>query len=439
MNRKLKLKLIFIINNYKSLYIMGIFIVEKARTVNGEVNLSGSKNAALPIIVAACLTEEKVTLYNVPLELNDVHILINLLNCIGFNIKKKNDDTLEFCNNNNIHHEVPEEADKIRISLLFLSLLLSKIGKVKLPLPGGCDIGLREYDIHLDSLCKMGASIREEGGYIIGELDGKFKGKDLTFHTATTTGSENVIIAATLSEGYTIIRNANTRPEVIDLMNFLTVIGAKIKYHTRFIEIEGVNRLKGGEYRIINGRDEALTYMILAGIMRGEIKINNFTIDLIKTDVNLLREIGLDIFEWGNNIYISAKDKELKPFSMATSPYPGINSDMQPLYGALAASIEGESIITDMRFKDRFQYVNEFKKFGIDINNYSNYVIINGKKTIKGANVIATDLRCGAALILLGCLAENKTIIENSYQLDRGYMNIVLKLNSLGCNIRKNK
>jgi len=282
----------------------------------------------------------------------------------------------------------------------------------------------------------MGADIEEEGGYIKGELKGNFEGKDLTFHTATTSGSENVIIAATLAEGKTIIRNANTRPEVIDLINFLTVIGAKVKFKTRCIEIKGVKRLSGGEYKIMNGRDEALTYMILAGIQRGEIKINNFSIDTIQTEVNLLREIGLDIFEWGNNVFVSAKKKELKPFSMATSPYPGINSDMQPLFAALAASIEGESIITDMRFKDRVQYVQEFKKFGIDISNYSNYVIINGGKKIKGATVKATDLRCGAALILLSSIARGITKINNKIQVDRGYINIVDKLNNLGCEIQ---
>ena len=414
-----------------------MYVIKGTNELFGEINLSGSKNSALPIIVAACLSEENITLHNVPLELVDVKILLDLLSNIGFNVIKKNDDKLEFYDNYNkkINYEVPEEGNKIRSSLLFLSLLLKRIGKVKIPPPGGDNIGLREYDIHIDSLCEMGADIKEEGGYIKGELQGNFKGKNLTFHTATTSGSENVIIAATLAEGNTTIRNANTRPEVIDLIKFLTVIGARIKYQTRYIEIEGVNRLNGGEYRIMNGRDEGLTYMILAGIQRGEVKINNFSIDTIKTEANLLREIGLEIFEWGNGVYVSAKNRDLKPFSMATSPYPGINSDIQPLFAALAATIEGESIITDMRFKDRFQYVKEFKKFGIDINNYSNYLIVNGGKKLKGSNVYATDIRCGAALILLGSTARGITKINHKIQIDRGYINIVDKLNNLGVKI----
>lgn len=415
-----------------------MYIVRENKELSGEITLSGSKNAALPIIVAACLSEEKVTLHNVPSQLVDVKILLNILNYIGFSIKKKNSEKLELNNRNNIlNYKVPVEASKIRYSLLLLSLLLEKIGKVKLPQPGGCNIGKRKFDIHIDSLIKMGADIKEKNGSIKGELDGHFNGQDFTFHTATTSGTENVIIAATLAEGKTIIKNANTRPEVIDMIKFLKVLGARITHKTRYVEINGVDRINGGEFRIMNGRDEALTYMILAGMKRGEVKINNFSIENIKTDVNLLKEIGLEIFEWGNDVFVNAKNKELKPFNLATSPYPGINSDMQPLYAALAASIEGESIITDMRFKERFQYVEEFKKFGIDISNFSNYAIIRGGKKLKGANVIATDLRCGAALVLLSCIARGETKINDAYHIDRGYINITNKLNSLGCNIKK--
>ncbi len=413
-----------------------MYIAKEANKIFGKINLSGSKNAALPIITAACLSEEKVILHNVPLQLIDVKILLDLLNDIGFNIKKKDEDKLEFFNKSiKINHMVPDQAGKIRYSLLFLSLLLHKTGRIKLPLPGGDKIGLRKHDIHINSLKKMGANIIEECDYFDGTLEGDFKGQDLTFHTATTSGTENVIIAATLADGKTIIRNANTRPEVIDLIRFLTTLGASIIFKTRYIEIEGVDRIKGGEFGIMNGRDEALTYIILAGMKRGEVKIKNFNMDNIKTDVTLLKEIGLEIFEWGNDLYASAKNKELKPFSMAISPYPGIESDMQPLYAALAASIEGESIITDMRFTDRFQYVEEFKKFGIDIDNYGNSVIVKGGKELKGTNATATDLRCGVALLLLGSIAKGETKIKNAYQVDRGYISIANKLNSLGCKI----
>lgn len=415
-----------------------MYVIEKADKVYGDIDLEGSKNAALPIIIASCLCSEKVVLKNVPVYLNDISILIGILQEMGFKISKENSNTLIIYNNpNSISYKVSEDGSKIRISLLLLSLILHKSKRVSIPKPGGCKIGDRKYDIHIDSLNKMGAKIIENENLIFGTLDGKFQGADLTFHTATTTGTENVILAAVLAEGKTIIRNANTRPEVIDLINFLNRMGANIKYRTRYIEINGVAKLRGGEYRITNGRDEAVTYMILAGMTRGEIRIKDFTTEFCQTDVNLLREIGIDIFEWGGDTYVSAKNKELKPFSMATSPYPGINSDLQPLFAALAVTIEGESIITDMRFTNRFQYVEEFKKLGIDIENYGNCAIIQGGKEIVGTKVTATDLRCGAALVLLGSVAKGKTSIENAYQINRGYSNIDKKLNSVGCQIHQ--
>jgi len=413
-----------------------MYKVRKTEKLFGEIELNGAKNAALPIIVASCLTDERVTLRNVPIELNDIRTLIDILNEMGFNINILENNELEIHNKNyEINENTPKRASQIRSSLLFLSLLLQKTGKVKVPYPGGCSIGNRKHDIHIDSLSKMGANITETQEYIIGELDGKFKGENLDFYIATTSGTENVILGAVLGEGKTIIRNANTRPEVIDLIKFLNSIGADIEYKTRYIEIKGVNKLHGGDYRVMSGRDEAVTYMILAGMTRGEIKIKKFSVESIKTDVNLLRDIGLNIFEWGDDIFVSAKNKKLNSFSMATSPYPGINSDMQPLFAALAATIKGESIITDMRFKDRFQYVEEFKRFGIDINNYNNCAIVQGGKRILGAKVKATDLRCGAALMLLGSIADGETEINKSHQIDRGYIDLKEKLNNIGTKI----
>jgi UDP-N-acetylglucosamine 1-carboxyvinyltransferase len=414
-----------------------MYIVEKSRELLGEVNLHGAKNSALPIIVAACLCQERVVLNNIPLELNDVQVLVNLLRDLGFNIEESGTDKLIFDNekNNELGFQVAGDGSKIRYSLLLLSLLLQKTGRVKVPCPGGCNIGDRKYDIHLDSLQKMGAIIEEYDGFINGKAEEGLSGASLKFHIATTSGTENVIIGAVLAKGTTIIENANTRPEVIDLINFLNLVGADIKYKTRYIEIKGVQSLMGGEYTILSGTDEAVTYMILAGMTRGEVKINNFDTKFIQTDVSLLREIGLDIFEWGRDTYVSAKRKPLKPFSMATAPYPGINSDMQPLFAALAATIEGESIITDMRFTDRFQYVEEFKKFGVDIENYSNCAIIQGGKPLTGTSAKATDLRGGTALILLGCVAEGTTEISNEYQVNRGYIDLQSKLNGIGCNL----
>lgn len=314
-------------------------------------------------------------------------------------------------------------------------MLLHQTGKVEDPAPGGCKLGDRKYDIHIESLRKLGANVVEEEGKIKGKLQGKFKGNELLFHIATTSGSESAILGAVLAEGKTIIKNANTRPEVIDMINFLNAMGADITYKTRYIEINGVKELSGGEYTVIKDSHEAVSYMILAAMMRSEIMIKDFNLDFIQEDATLLRQIGVDIYEWGGNVYVSAKKKSLLPFSMATSPYPGINSDMQPLLAALACTIEGESIVTDTRFNERFQYVDEFKKFGFDIVNYENCAVIHGSKMIEGTSVFATDLRAGAALTFLGCWAKGYTYIDNYYQTQRGYVGIIDKLRCLGVNV----
>ena len=412
--------------------------VSNSKNIFGEIHLSGAKNAALPVIVAACLASEDVVLKNIPTELNDVKVIISVLRDIGFVIEE-NKNTLIFREpaKQHIKSVVSGEASKIRYSLLLLPLLLSLTGKVDNPSPGGCNLGDRKYDIHLDYLQKMGAEMNDDLKRITGELRGGFKGHELLFHIATTSGSEGAIIAAALSKGKTIIKNANTRPEVIDLINFLNSLGAKITYKTRYIEIEGVDNLSGGEYEIISDSHEGVSYIILAAMTRSEIKIKNFNTQFIKEDVNLLKEIGVDIFEWGEDLYVSAKEKTLKPFSMATSPYPGINSDMQPLLAALAVTIEGESIVTDTRFTERFQYVTEFKKLGVDIVNYQNCAIIQGGKRILGTQLYATDLRAGAALTFLAMVAQGTSEIDNYYQTERGYVNIVEKLQNIGAQIKR--
>ncbi len=414
--------------------------VSKMQNFKGEVILSGAKNSALPIMVAACLCDEPVTLRNMPTELNDVKVMAQLLEQLGMNVVVDSVmSTIRISRKNNIciNSTVSEDGSKIRYSLLLMPLILSFCDSVSIPSPGGCNLGDRKYDIHLDTLGKMGAVMTDDGVRIVGTRNGKLKGAELKFHIATTSGSEAAIIAGCLAEGKTVIMNANTRPEVIDLVDFLNAMGANITYKTRYIEINGVEKLQGGEYSILSDRHEAVSYAILAGICRSEICIRNFNFNFVKEDIELLKKIGMDVFEWGGDVYASAKDKQLNPFSMATGAYPGINSDMQPLFAALALTIDGESIITDTRFTERFQYVSEFKKLGADIVNYENCVIIQGGKTLNGTDVIATDLRAGAALTFLGCYADGTTTISNYYQTERGYEGIVNKMTALGCDIRK--
>lgn len=413
-------------------------IIHGTNNVFGQIELSGAKNAALPMLVAACFCSETVKLNNMPVELNDVKVMVSVLQDIGYHIDVNNHSiTIENPAEASIKSTIPESAGRIRYSLLLLPLLLNRCGCVKDPVPGGCKLGDRKYDIHIDSLNKLGAHMQEDDEYISGTIEHGFIGDELLFHIATTSGSESAILAAVLAEGKTIIKNANTRPEVIDMINFLNAMGADITYKTRYIEINGVKSLKGGEYSIIKDSHEAVSYMILAAMMRSEIVIKDFNLDFIKEDVTLLRQIGVDVFEWGGDVFASAKGKELQPFSMATSPYPGINSDMQPLLAALACTIEGESIVTDTRFTERFQYVDEFKKFGFDIVNYENCAVIHGTTHINGCNVYATDLRAGAALTFLGCWANGVTMIDNYYQTLRGYVGIVEKMRALGVEIHE--
>ena len=283
-------------------------IINGATEVFGEIELSGAKNAALPMLVAACYCTETVTLKNMPIELNDVKVMISILQEIGYNITIQDHNiTVKEPMLAKVKSTIPESAGRIRYSLLLLPLLLYRTGNVIDPIPGGCKLGDRKYDIHLESLNKLGAIMKEEDTHISGTLENNFVGNELLFHIATTSGSESAILAAVFAEGKTIIKNANTRPEVIDMINFLNAMGADITFKTRYIEINGVKKLNGGEYTIIKDSHEAVSYIILAAMMRSEIVIKNFNLDFIQEDVTLLRQIGVDIYEWGGNVYVSAK------------------------------------------------------------------------------------------------------------------------------------
>ncbi len=412
--------------------------VRKTSRIFGEVKLGGAKNAALPIIFAACLSGSTTRLYNVPMALNDIKVARSLAEEIGIRIQEDNGLIIEPPANGIYYPEISDNASRIRSSLLLLPVLLIRCGRVSLPVPGGCRLGNRRYDILLNTLRQMGAEVNDDGMHITAVVNGRLKGCELSFHTATTSGSECAVLAAVSADGKTIIRNANTRPEVIDMIEFLKKLGAKITYSTRMITIEGVGNLGSAEYTVLYDRHEAVSYMILAAMLRSEIKIKNLNLGTIEEDITLLRKIGVEIYTWGDEVYVSAKGKNLTPFSLTTSAYPGINSDMQPLFAALALTIEGESIITDTRFTERFQYVEEFKKLGADIVNYENCAIIHGGKPLSGTAVTAVDLRAGAALTFLGGFAEGETTVENFYQVDRGYENFLVKLSALGFNASAN-
>lgn len=410
------------------------YIVKGGNKLFGEVQLSGAKNATLPMIAAACLGKDFTVLKNVPTSLSDVKTLISILKELGADIIVNETDVS--CRRGGFPNKkfAPQRASEIRYSLLLLGLTAAFREKLELPLPGGCKIGDRKYDLHILGMEKLGAKVEENERGLYLESH-KLKGNNIEFYLPTTSGTENVMIASVLAEGKTTLLNANTRPEVLQLAELLNAMGAKVTCSNRVVSVEGQSNIQGGvTVTVMPGWDEAVTYAVAAGVTGGEICIPNFNSTFIKEDIRYLNLAGVQVFEWGSSLYVSGKG-EKKTFDLFTAPYPGINSDMQPLFAVLALAANGTSSIADLRFTDRFQYVEEIKKFEADISAFGNTAIINGGRKLKGTNVRATDLRGGAACILTGLFAEGETVVTNIEQVNRGYENIHEKLKGLGAEI----
>ena len=404
------------------------------KKLQGKIRLHGAKNAAMPILAATVLTDEEVILRNVPVWLNDVQVMMEILQSLGKEITVT-EEQLVISGSLKTHIVPPELGNRIRYSLLFLGGLLNRLGKTSVPNPGGCNIGERKFDLHIEGLERLGAHF--EFGETIEGTCTELKGNEINFYLPTTSGTQNIILGALAAAGETVLKNANTRPENMDFGDFLKSMGADLEIRNRVVKARGSSSpLHGTDYTIMNGPDELVTYIIAAAITGGEIKIENADLKYAPTDFRVLRDAGVEIFEWGNSVYVSAPNP-LQPIDIFTTPYPGINSDMQPLYSVLASIIPGESTVTDMRFTDRFQYVEELKKFGMDIDAYGNCAVIRGGKSLQGVDVEATDLRGGAAMVLAGLAAEGTTTISNIYQIGRGYVNLPKILRSLGADIEE--
>lgn len=415
---------------------MSRLIVKGPVKLNGEISVRGAKNAALPMLVAAAIPSESVTLQNVPTTLNDVQVLLDALRHVGVSSVVEN-DTVRFEKCDIRQTEIPSEiSSKIRSSLLFLGLLLGKAGHAKVSVPGGCNLGDRKFDLHIEGLKKLGADIQCEGGFIEARAD-RLVGTDIQFYLPTTSGTENIMIAACFAKGRTRIFNANTRPEVKDLGTLLNAMGAHVIVRNRVVEIEPPERMQGCEFSIMAGWDEALTYVIGSALTGGELCVKNFSLDYIQHDVAILRQAGVDIFEWGGSVYSSARNRMLRPFDLFTGPYPAVNSDMQPIFAAFGSQCQGESSITDQRFTERFAYVGQLRKLGMDIENYGNSAVVTGGNHLKGDKVKALDLRCGAALLLAALKADGITVIDDAYQIGRGYEDVATKMNALGADVEQ--
>ena len=412
---------------------MSKLIIQGGKKLEGEVQISGSKNAALPIIAGTVLIKGKTTLYNVP-NIQDVQTMFEIIKDIGGKFTKKNNKII--IDTSKIHtYEIPETLmRKMRSSVILAGAIIGKYKKAKFSYPGGCEIGSRPIDLHLKGFEKLGINIKEEYGEIICEAD-KIIGTQIHLDFPSVGATENIILASCLAEGVTVLTNAAKEPEIEDLVKFLNKAGAKIKgAGTDRIEIIGVKKLTEVSYNIMPDRIEAGTYLVAGAITGGNIKVTNLNSNHIEPILNKLDEAGCVLKIEKNAVEIKAP-KRIKAVDIKTMPYPGFPTDMQSIFGALLTTAKGTSIITENIFESRYKYVQELNRMGAKINVEGRTAVIKGTKRIQGASVVASDLRGGAALVLEGLVAKGVTQVDNVHYILRGYENIVDKLKNLGAKI----
>ena len=412
---------------------MSKLIIQGGKKLEGEVQISGSKNAALPIIAGTVLIKGKTTLYNVP-NIQDVQTMFEIIKDIGGKVTKKNNKII--IDTSKIHtYEIPENLmRKMRSSVILAGAIIGKYKKAKFSYPGGCEIGSRPIDLHLKGFEKLGINIKEEYGEIICEAD-KIIGTQIHLDFPSVGATENIILASCLAEGVTVLTNAAKEPEIEDLVKFLNKAGAKIKgAGTDRIEIIGVKKLTEVSYNIMPDRIEAGTYLVAGAITGGNIKVTNLNSNHIEPILNKLDEAGCVLKIEKNAVEIKAP-KRIKAVDIKTMPYPGFPTDMQSIFGALLTTAKGTSIITENIFESRYKYVQELNRMGAKINVEGRTAIIKGTKRIQGASVVASDLRGGAALVLEGLVAKGVNQVDNVHYILRGYENIVDKLKNLGAKI----
>ena len=413
-------------------------IIKGKRYLNGKILISGSKNATLPIL-AACILSNNIKLQNIPL-VKDIFTMVELLEFIGLKVKifkKKN--TLEILNNGNkINTLAPYRLVKtMRAGVLVLGSLLTKYKKAKVSLPGGCAIGTRPVDLHLFVLKKMGAKIKIKNGYIIAEAKKGLKGSTIKFPSISVGATENALLAAFNAKGKTILKNCAIEPEIKDLVSFLIKLGANIKFSGRTIVInESINKKLKAYHEVMFDRIEAGTYLIASALVGKRITIDRINPATIKTEINTLKKIGVKMKKNKSSITI-LNNKNLKKINISTKPYPGFPTDLQAQLMVLLTQAEGISKIREDIFENRFMHVPELNRMGAKIETNNKIAIINGPTRLTGAEVMATDLRASVSLVLAGLVAENRTIINRIYHLDRGYEFLEKKLKSCKAEIRR--
>jgi len=409
--------------------------------LHGEVTISGAKNAALPIICASLLAETPLVLTSVP-SLRDVSTTYHLLEHMGVRIDASKAGEVMLDASEITSHEAPYEMVKtMRASILVLGPLLARFGHARVSLPGGCAIGSRPVDLHIKGLKAMGAEIHIEHGYIEASTahlpNKRLQGARIFMDLVTVTGTENLMMAATLAEGKTVLENAAREPEVVDMAECLIKMGAKIEgAGTDVITVHGVKQLKGAQHQIVCDRIEAGTYMVAAAMTGGKVKLLNARADLLDAVIEKLREAGATVEHDANSITVTSAEK-LKAVNIRTAPHPAFPTDMQAQFMALNTIAEGTSRVIETIFENRFMHVQEMQRLGASIEVEGNTAIVRGVEFLDGATVMATDLRASASLVLAGLVARGETMIERIYHLDRGYEHLEEKLTALGAKVRR--
>lgn len=417
---------------------MDKLIIHGGKPLQGDVIISGAKNAALPIMAASLLVSDNITISNVP-HLRDVTTMMELLGQLGARlvIDEKMNVQIDTSSVNEL--VAPYELVKtMRASILVLGPLLTRFGKADVSLPGGCAIGSRPVDLHIKALRSMGADIQVKNGYIKAEAKGRLQGKTIVFDTVTVTGTENIIMAAALAEGKTLIKNAAREPEVLDLVNFLNQMGAQITgAGTSTIEIIGVDRLSGGAYSVMPDRIEAGTYLTAGAITRGRVTVTHVKPDNLLSMLCKFEEAGAELIISADSVTLDMHGLRPQAVDISTAPYPAFPTDMQAQFMALNSIAEGACSVTETIFENRFMHVQELQRMGAQISLNGNTALIKGVDHLTGAPVMATDLRASAGLILAGLAAVGETQLDRVYHVDRGYERVEEKLMQLGADIRR--
>ena len=412
--------------------------IKGGKKISGNIIISGSKNATLPILAATILTNKKVIIKNIPI-VKDVITMMELLKAIGSSIKfNKKNKKIEINNRKSLTTFASYRLLRtMRAGVLVLGPLLAKYGMAKVSLPGGCAIGSRPINYHLDALKKMGAKIKIKDGYIIASAKKGLKGCKIKFPKISVGATENVLIAASFSQGETKLRNCAIEPEIDDLINFLKKLGCNIKKNgKRGINVIGVQKLKSTIHKVIFDRIEAGTYIIAAALTKGKLKIKNINPKIMLTEIRLLRKMGVRIIKKKNYI-IASRSKKLRGINVVTRPYPGFPTDLQAQIMVLMTKSAGISNIREGIFENRFMHVSELRRMGAQIVTNGNKAKIFGKSKLNGAEVMATDLRASVCLVLAGLVPSNRTILNRIYHLDRGYEKIESKLSKCGAQIKR--